>query len=401
MTLPVGSRACRIFLPYSTRQEILWNVNGQPYIATVPQLETGRPITATARVTTQGAQKQISVLVNEAPYFQWQGSESTLSCTELGKMPRMEQPGLTNDQDQHALHAIQFRLLEGIARLVSRDARPRPYILTGDVGGYQGTVFEDFGPGDGVLVGLRYASAGIGLSGLQPVYRTANGQLYDGARFGGALQRDDSIVAKEGYAVGALAFETQDQLTGVTVRFHRLDNDSLDLNDTYDSPLVGQRGTDGLSLVETRGRPAIGVHGLWTPGRIISLGLASARPAPEKLWRESNDNRRKYLSLLDLEPTQCTVAEMRHSRRLGVGTGDPSYRPIIDEDSQFCDEFLYAPAPSRLIWKLTPATMKSFSALGYCVESRSVRFRVLVDGQTIYESDQAGVSCANSGPEKY
>ena len=197
------------------------------------------------------------------------------------------------------------------------------------------------------------------------------------------------MVAKEGYAIGALEIGTQNgNLKGVTVRFYRLGEDGLDLGDSYDSPLIGETGIDGLSVVETRGRPATGIHGLWNPGQITSLGLATSRPAEERLWKQSGDARSQYLPLLDLEPVQCTVGAMRYSRRLGIGTTDPEAWPIIDEDSQPCPEYLYAPAPSRFIWKLTPATMKSFSAIGYCVEGRSVRFVVLVDGTSVYDSGE-------------
>lgn len=393
LVLPVGSRACNVFLPYIGRKDVLNAVNGQPFVASVPQLETGRPITARIRVTTQNARKQIMVAVNGGPYFQWEGSEDSLSCSAFGRLPRMNQPGLINFHEQFAVHGIRFQLLEGEARqIVGPTLPPRPYLLTGAVGGSDGTVFEDMAPGKGVLAGLRYRSGGPGLMGLQPVYRDDQGQLHEGAWVGGPDRASDSAVAKEGYAVGALAFETRNQwLSGVTVRFYRLDGNRLDLSDTYESPLLGQPGANGASIVETRGRPATGVHGLWNPGQIVALGLASARVPDEELWATSEGNRWEYLSLLDLEPAQFTVAETRYSRCLGVGACDPDSWPIIDTDSQLCPEFLYAPAPSRLIWKL-PSTMKSFSAVGYCIESRSVRFRVLVDGQTIHESEPAGAA---------
>ncbi|NLS94996.1 MAG: hypothetical protein GXX96_22800 [Planctomycetaceae bacterium] len=393
LVLPVGSRACNVFLPFIDRRDVLNAVNGQPHIASVPRLETGRPITARIRVTTQNARKQIVVAVNGGPYFQWEGNEDSLSCSAFGRLPRMNQPGLINFHEQFAVHGIRFQLLEGEARqIVGPTLPPWPYLLTGAVGGSDGAVFEDFAPGKAVLAGLRYRSGGPGLVGLQPVYRDDQGQLHEGAWVGGPDRASDSAVAKEGYAVGTLTFETRNQwLSGVTVRFCRIDGGRLDLNDTYESSLLGQPGTNGTSIVETRGRPAIGVHGLWNPGQIVALGLASARAADEELWTKNGDSRREYLSLLDLEPAQCTVAETRYSRRLGVGACDPDSWPIIDTDSQLCPEFLYAPAPSRLIWKL-PSTMKSFSAVGYCIESRSVRFRVLVDGQTIHESEPAGVA---------
>lgn len=390
VTIPVGSRTCDIFFPYNTRQDILANVNGQPFVATVPRLTPGRLITAKISVTSQGLQKHINVSVNGGPFFQWQGTEASLSGTGTGQLPRMNQPGLMNIRDNYALHGARFRLLDGEARLLtSEELPPRPCLLTGDVGYYLGTVFQEFAPKDSALVGLRYAPGGQGVGNLQPVYRTQAGQLQDGPWVGGMVQPAGSVIAKDGFTIGALDVETQNgYLTGVTVRFYRLGEDGLDLSDSYDSPLIGQPGSDGVSVVETRGRPATGVHGLWNPGQIASLGLVTARPAEEKLWKSSPGGRSSYLPLLDLDPIQSTVGQMRFARRLGIGTTDPQAWPVIDEDSQNCPEFLYAPAPSRYIWKLTPATMKSFSAIGYCVEGRPVQFLVLVDGRTIHDSGE-------------
>ena len=391
VTIPVGSRTCNLFFAYNNQRDILTNVNGQPHIASVPRLVAGQPVTATVRVTTQDKQKHIDVSTNGSPYFHWQGAEASLSGTGTGQLPRMNQPGVVVAREQYALHAARFRMLEGEARLiVDKELPPQPYLFTGDVGHFQGTVFQEFAPSGSGLVGLRYTPGALGVGDLQPVYRDKDGQLQDGTWVGGTNQPAGSVVAKKGYAIGALEIGTQNgYLKGVTVRFYRLGEDGLDLADSYDSPLIGVTGTDGLSVVETRGRPATGIHGLWNPGQITSLGLVTSRPAEEDLWKRSSDGRSQYLPLLDLEPVQCTVGALRYSRRLGVGTTDPDAWPIIDEDSQPCPEYLYAPAPSRFIWKLTPATMKSFSAIGYCVEGHSVQFVVLVDGTSVYDSGEA------------
>lgn len=64
--------------------------------------------------------------------------------------------------------------------------------------------------------------------------------------------------------------------------------------------------------------------------------------------------------------------------------------PLIGPDFEYCREFLYAHAPSRLAYVL-PRGMLSFTAVGYCVCSRSVRFLVVADGTTIFESPKAGI----------
>lgn len=394
VTIPVGARTCSLFLPYNARQDILQNVNGQPYIATVPRMPIGRPATVKISVTTQNAQKHINVLVNGGPYFQWQGAEDSLSGWGTAQMPRMNQPGLMVIREQYGIHAVRFRLLEGEARLIVGEGLPaQPYLFTGEVGHFEGTVFQDFAPEDAVLVGLRTIPGALGIGNLQPVYRTGAGQLQEGAWVGGTVQPDESAIAKDGYAIGALQFDTQNgYLKGVTVRFCRLTEEGWDLADTYDSSHLGQEGIDGQSVIETRGHVATGIHGLWNPGQISSLGLITEKPPEDRLWKLDANERSAYVTLLDLEPIQCTVGAMRYSRRLGIGTTDPEAWPIVDRDSLQCPEYIYAPAPSRLIWKLTPATMKSFSAIGYSVERRDVRFLVLVDGQIIHDSGEAGLA---------
>ena len=394
VVLPVGARTCDLVLAYSARQDILASVNGLPYTTPVPQLTPGQLITALLRVTTLNSQKQINVLINGNPYFQWQGAEASLSGTGTGQLPRMNQPGLVNGRAQYAVHAARFRLLDGEARLLAGEGLPPlPYLLTGDVGYYLGTVFQEFAPEDAVLVGLRSVPGPLGIGDLKPIYRTPNGQLQEGPWVGGNAQASEPVIAKEGYGIGALEVDTQEgYLKGLALRFCRLGKDGLDLNDAYDSPHLGETGTDGVFTIETRGRPATGIHGLWNPGQIVSLGLATSRPAEDGLWKHSAEQRTDYLPLLDLEPVQCTVAEMRFSRRLGIGTTDPEAWPLIDQDSQNCPEFLYAPAPSQLAWKLTPATMKCFTAIGYSVENRTVAFRVLVDNQLIFENSGSGAT---------
>lgn len=64
--------------------------------------------------------------------------------------------------------------------------------------------------------------------------------------------------------------------------------------------------------------------------------------------------------------------------------------PLLGPDFEFCNEFLYAHAPSRLAY-LLPRGMLSFTAVGYCAGSRSVKFLVIADGETIFESEKSGI----------
>lgn len=391
VTVPVGRRATCVCFP---GPEAIKDIDGRGYVPPRRRSisSSSAPFALLIRVTSEGDRKRISAEANGSPYFEWEGEESSLACCDLGQMPRRDQPGLVSWRGQVVISEVRFRLLEGEARILTGSALPAPPChLTGEMGYYQGTAFEQFAPEGAVLAGLRYTSDSLGLGNLQPVYRTKSGDLQDGTWVAGEVAPTGSVLAKDGYAVGGLEFDTERRrLRGVTVRFCAMGPDGLLAADSYEGPRIGDAGTDSVSAVETRGRPAIGIHGLWNSGRVVSLGLIMDQVPEDQLWRPNTDGRGQHLSLLDLDPLQGTVAGVPDFLGLGVGTADPARWPILDEDSQFCSEFIYAPAPSIFRWKRLPA-MKSFTAIGYCAESRSVRFRVRVDGQTVFESQAAGV----------
>lgn len=64
--------------------------------------------------------------------------------------------------------------------------------------------------------------------------------------------------------------------------------------------------------------------------------------------------------------------------------------PVDMEAPQPCEEYLFAHAPSRLVYIL-PAGAKRFTAIGYCLHNYSVQFKVGVDGVILYESPRAGI----------
>ena len=391
VTIPVGSHATCVCFP---GPEAIRNVDGLAHMPSRGQLSASSiaPFSLLIRVTSKGERKCISVEANGTPYCEWEGEESSLACCDLGQMPRRDQPGLVNWRGQVAIREIRFRLLAGEARMLVGNALPAPpYHQTGEVGHYLGTAFEEIAPEGAVLVGFRHTAGALSLGNLRPVYRMKNGDLQDGTWVAGDAEPTGSVLAKDGYAVGALEFHSENRfLRGLTVRFCAMSPTGLDTADCYDSPRIGGTGADSVSVVETRGRPATGIHGLWRLGQVVSLGLIMEQVPEDELWRTNKDGRGEHLSLLDLDPLQGTVAGVSDFLGLGVGTADPARWPILDEDSQFCSEFIYAPAPSMFRWKRLPA-MKSFTAIGYCAESRSVRFRVRLDGQTVFESDLAGV----------
>lgn len=110
-----------------------------------------------------------------------------------------------------------------------------------------------------------------------------------------------------------------------------------------------------------------------------SQGDSSPTPPKEKTIPEN------YISLIHEKP--ILVEAWNNYWGINTTLGKTKTRPVIPKEWQFCQEYLFAHAPSQLTYKL-PSGMKSFTSIGYCAASGgSVSFRVLVDGKVLFESD--------------
>jgi hypothetical protein len=90
-------------------------------------------------------------------------------------------------------------------------------------------------------------------------------------------------------------------------------------------------------------------------------------------------------SLIELKPVFAST-----SYRVSV-EGIPDVVPPINIDFPIkCEEFLFAHAPSELVYPVPPRVVR-FTATGYCLNKNSVRFKVLGDGKVLYESPRAGI----------
>jgi hypothetical protein len=119
--------------------------------------------------------------------------------------------------------------------------------------------------------------------------------------------------------------------------------------------------------------------------------LVLAQPQPPNLIQathkpppEARVNASPFIRLIDVKPQSWATGW----GPLGVNSMD--YFPLLKEDSNVCEEFLYAHAPSRVTYALPPDA-KSFSAIGYCLSGRDVRFRVLGDGEPLVEGRQGSI----------
>ncbi len=96
---------------------------------------------------------------------------------------------------------------------------------------------------------------------------------------------------------------------------------------------------------------------------------------------------RKFIKLVDLKPVSAEVGWGEFLVNRAGGDGEA---PLIARDFKMCDEYIFAHAPSRVSYAVPPES-RSFSATGYCVANRNVRFEIVCDGQSLYRSQSGGV----------
>jgi S1-C subfamily serine protease len=136
--------------------------------------------------------------------------------------------------------------------------------------------FQDVAPAGGLLVGFHF---GLGkffdndvIKGVRPVYRIGDKERL-GRPFGGEFTRLKKVMAKPGYAVGAISMRTGLGLDGVSVTFMRINGDRLDPSDSYESEYVGGPGGGGPHKVGGDGSPAVGVIGRRNEKEVGGMGL--------------------------------------------------------------------------------------------------------------------------------
>ena len=124
--------------------------------------------------------------------------------------------------------------------------------------------YTDIAPAGGVLVGLRFTKGenwGGAIRAIQPIYLVDN-KFHDGQRHGlpgGKSQHE--VLAKPGYAVGAIIVRAGLVMDAVQVEFHRLENGRLKPEDSYRSQWIGSEGGQLYKPIKSNGRPVAGISG--------------------------------------------------------------------------------------------------------------------------------------------
>jgi tetratricopeptide (TPR) repeat protein len=184
-------------------------------------------------------------------------------------------------------------------------AAPQPTRLVGA----EPANFKDVQQPSALLVGFKVAvdthgPTGIIVRSIQPMYLAEGRKIVGGGTYGTGCDNVVEVVAREGYAVGAVVVKAGEQLDGLRVIFMRRNGDRLDIKDSYESRWVGSRGGADEVLLGGDGTPVVGIHG--RSGRDVdSLGLvlddetkpgmweakpAEAPPAQDTLYLESPHN---------------------------------------------------------------------------------------------------------------
>jgi hypothetical protein len=146
---------------------------------------------------------------------------------------------------------------------------------TKTIGGKGGKKFEQISEHHGILIGFRVAVEDLDghpiLKSLVPVY-LADDERVPGPRLGDPASDISSVIAKPGYAVGALMIRHgRERIQGMRPIYMQIAGTGLNVADSYEGDWVG--GGDGKEgRIGGNGRPIVGLFGA-AGAAINSVGL--------------------------------------------------------------------------------------------------------------------------------
>ena len=135
---------------------------------------------------------------------------------------------------------------------------------------------QDDAPPGGLLVGLdigysKFVNNQI-IGTLQPIYRTGDRES-TGAQHGtDARGGNVKLIAKPGYAIGAITAKCGLGIDGLEVTFMKIDGGRLNPNDAYESDWHGGMGGGGPQKITGQGAPVTGLL-VRKKERVSAVGL--------------------------------------------------------------------------------------------------------------------------------
>jgi hypothetical protein len=117
-----------------------------------------------------------------------------------------------------------------------------------------GGPYEMRGRDNEPIIGFRVSTAKWGgksiIRNLQPIYPSDN-----------SIVTPSMVVAREGYAVGAINVDGDDHVTAMQIIFMRIQARGLSVKDSYESDWIGQPTGDPTNLLGGHGHFVIGIYG--------------------------------------------------------------------------------------------------------------------------------------------
>ncbi len=170
-----------------------------------PVLTTGQKATFIFNVTND----RIQAVVEGKAVVDWPAEYDRLSPHPGWAVKDNEAMSLVHDHSQFVIHEIELRRISGpeptihgefSAIAFAGDERQQPGPRSKAIGRSDAEPFMDVAPPGGALVGLRCARADKHIVGIQPVYRTAQGDVV-GQFYGQAARSTAELVAPENHSI--------------------------------------------------------------------------------------------------------------------------------------------------------------------------------------------------------
>jgi len=387
--LPIGNTHCFFSVSaWNGAVSGVWGVDGLDEVdkatAVRPgKIENGRRYRLEAAVRPNGDDVEIAVSLDGKPYATWRGEQESLFVPHWRTLPNLHRPAVGVHAASASFHSARLRLNSGQGYLLGADRKDRePYRTTVECGGTGGARFYEFVPAGSHLAGFRCTASNV-VHSIQPLFRNGR-DLQEGRRYGKARDEETEAIAKEGYAVGGFELKFHLLVDGFRVVFMRLRGDRLDPGDRYESEWIGGQGGSDC-VVGCTEEPIVGIYGA-AGNDLNSLGLL----LPREVGVPQSPHTDGDVLLTALKPFRASVFHMLVKRSATDAWRMPYDHPHVPRDFAYCDEFVYAHAPSRIVYAI-PDGMKSFTAMGYCPRTYHVSYQIALDGNIVFESPRAGV----------
>jgi S1-C subfamily serine protease len=201
------------------------------------------------------------------------GSPKELVPVKLtfGTAPAVGLIGRADDKNLIAIGTV-FRGQEGMIGAVPPPGTRHTPIH----GGGGDPEFQQITPADSQFVGLH---VGLGkffdndvVKSIRPVFRKGSTDTL-GTLVGTEIKRVVKVVAKPGYAVGALTVKNGLGVDGISITFMKVVDGKLDPSDAYESDWIGGQGGGGPVKLAGDGVAVLGVIGKSNPRELTGIGL--------------------------------------------------------------------------------------------------------------------------------